>query len=414
MDIGRLLWHSGMVERRRPRWSELRQLIKVRAPRLSREARVAGAATIWDLRRIGRRRTPRAAFDYVDGAAEAEITLRRSREVYQRVEFLPNVLRDVTEVDTATTILGEPSTLPLALSPTGFTRMMHAEGERAVAGAADAAGIPYALSSLGTTSVEDLADAAPGLNRWFQLYVWRDRAFSQDLIERARAAEYSALVLTVDVPVAGRRLRDIYNGLTIPPNLTVKTLVDGALHPAWWWDLLTTEPLTFASLTSSGGTVAELVDHIFDPGVGFDDLAWLREAWGGPVIVKGIQDITDAVAAVERGADGLVVSNHGGRQLDRAPTTLEVLPDIVDAVGERAEVYVDGGILSGADIAAAVAMGARAAMVGRAYLYGLMAGGRQGVDRALEILRSEYVRTLQLLGVTATRDLDRSRVRLRP
>lgn len=374
---------------------------------------MAGAATIWDLRRIGRRRTPRAAFDYVDGAAEAEITLRRSREVYRRVEFLPNVLRDVAEVDTTTTILGEPSTLPLALAPTGFTRMMHAEGEKAVAGAADAAGIPYALSSLGTTSVEDLADAAPGLNRWFQLYVWRDRAFSQDLIERARAAEYSALVLTVDVPVAGRRLRDIYNGLTIPPNLTVKTLADGALHPAWWWDLLTTEPLTFASLTSSGGTVAELVDRIFDPGVGFDDLAWLREAWGGPVIVKGIQNIADAVAAVERGADGLVVSNHGGRQLDRAPTTLEVLPDIVDAVGERAEVYVDGGILSGADIAAAVAMGARAAMVGRAYLYGLMAGGRQGVDRALEILRSEYVRTLQLLGVTATSDLDRSRVRLR-
>lgn len=414
MDIGRLLCHSGMVERRRPRWSELRELIKVGAPRLSREARVAGAATIWDLRRIGRRRTPRAAFDYADGAAEAEITLRRSREVYQRVEFLPNVLRDVAEVDTTTTILGEPSTLPLALSPTGFTRMMHAEGEKAVAGAADAAGIPYVLSSLGTTSVEDLADAAPGLNRWFQLYVWRDRAFSQDLIERARAAEYSALVLTVDVPVAGRRLRDIYNGLTIPPNLTVKTLVDGALHPAWWWDLLTTEPLTFASLTSSGGTVEELVDRIFDPGVGFDDLAWLREAWGGPVIVKGIQNITDAVAAVERGADGLVVSNHGGRQLDRAPTTLEVLPDIVDAVGERAEVYVDGGILSGADIAAAVAMGARTAMVGRAYLYGLMAGGRQGVDRALEILRSEYVRTLQLLGVTATSDLDRSRVRLRP
>ena len=374
---------------------------------------MAGAATIWDLRRIGRRRTPRAAFDYVDGAAEAEITLRRSREVYRRVEFLPNVLRDVAEVDTTTTILGEPSTLPLALAPTGFTRMMHAEGEKAVAGAADAAGIPYALSSLGTTSVEDLADAAPGLNRWFQLYVWRDRAFSQDLIERARAAEYSALVLTVDVPVAGRRLRDIYNGLTIPPNLTVKTLADGALHPAWWWDLLTTEPLTFASLTSSGGTVAELVDRIFDPGVGFDDLAWLREAWGGPVIVKGIQNIADAVAAVERGADGLVVSNHGGRQLDRAPTTLEVLPDIVDAVGERAEVYVDGGILSGADIAAAVAMGARAAMVGRAYLYGLMAGGRRGVDRALEILRSEYVRTLQLLGVTATSDLDRSRVRLR-
>lgn len=402
------------MERRAPRWSELRDLIQLRAPRISRAARIEGAATVWDLRRLGRRRTPRAPFDYVDGAADAEIGLRRSRDAYRRVEFVPSVLRDVSAVDTSTTILGRPSHLPLALSPTGFTRMMHAEGEVAVARAAARAGIPYALSTMGTTSVDDLARIVPSADLWFQLYVWRDRAFSQDLIDRARASGYTALVLTVDVPVAGARLRDVYNGLTIPPNLSPRTFVDGALHPAWWWDLLTTEPLTFASLTSSGGTVADLIDRIFDPTVGFDEVAWLKETWDGPVVVKGIQNVDDAVTAVERGADALVVSNHGGRQLDRAPTPLEILPRIVDAVGDRVEVYVDGGITSGADIAAAVAFGARAAMVGRAYLYGLMAGGRPGVDRALEILRSEYTRTLQLLGVTSTAALDGSRVALRP
>lgn len=402
------------MERRRPRWSELRGLIRVRAPRLSRAARVDAATTVWDLRDLARRRTPRAPFDYVDGAAEAEISLRRSREVYTRIELIPSVLRDVSAVETSTTLLGEPTALPLALSPTGFTRLMHAEGESCVGAAAAEAGIPYALSTLGTTSIEDLADAMPNGTRWFQLYVWKDRGFSKDLVERARLHGYSALMLTVDVPVAGARLRDVYNGLSIPPQLSPKSIVDGALHPSWWWDLLTTEPLMFASLTSSGGTVADLIDRIFDPSVGFDDVAWLKETWGGPVIVKGIQNVADAMAAVERGADALVVSNHGGRQLDRAPTTLEILPHVVDAVGDRAEVYVDGGIMNGADIAVAVAVGARAAMVGRAYLYGLMAGGRQGVDRALTILHTEYVRTLQLLGVTATSQLDRSRVRLRP
>ncbi len=371
------------------------------------------AATVWDLRRLARRRAPRAVFDYTDGAAEAEITLRRSRDVYRRVEFVPSVLRDVSQVDTSTTILGRPATMPLALSPTGFTRMMHAEGEKAVAAAAARLGVPYALSTLGTTSAEDLAGAVPEADRWFQLYVWKDRGFAQELIEAARRGGYSALVLTVDTPVAGARLRDVHNGLTIPPELSLKTLLDGALHPAWWYDLLTTEPLVFASLTSSGGTVADLVNRVFDPTVGFDDVAWLKEQWDGPVVVKGIQNTADARTAVDRGADALIVSNHGGRQLDRAPTTLEVLPEVVDTVGDEVGVFVDGGIMSGADIVAAVAFGARAAMVGRAYLYGLMAGGRAGVDRALEILRTEYVRTLQLMGVTATSDLDRSRVRLR-
>lgn len=404
----------GHMERRAPRWSELRELIRLRPPRPGRRARVERAATIWDLRRLARRRAPRAVFDYTDGAAESETSLRRSRDAYRRVEFHPDVLRDVSRVETGTTILGTPSSLPLALAPTGFTRMMHAAGEPAVGRAAAAAGIPYTLSTLGTTSAGDLARRVPGGDLWFQLYVWRERDFVRHLIDEARESGYRVLVLTVDTPVAGVRLRDIYNGLTVPPQLTLRTLLDGATHPAWWWDLLTTEPLEFASLRSSEGTVAELIDKVFDPGVGFDDVAWLKETWEGPVVVKGIQNPADAVTAVERGADGVIVSNHGGRQLDRSPITLEVLPRVVEAVGDRAEVFVDGGIMSGGDIAAAVAFGARAAMVGRAYLYGLMAGGEHGVHRALDILESELKRTMQLLGTTKVEDLDASRVRLRP
>lgn len=401
------------MQRRVPRWSQIRELIQIEPPALRRDARLTRAATVWDLRRMGRRRTPRAVFDYVDGAAEAEISLHRSREAFRHIEFVPRVLRDVSKVDTTTTILGKPASMPLALSPTGFTRMMHSAGEPAVAAAAAAAGIPYSLSTLGTTSARDLARAVPHAERWFQLYVWKDRGFARELIDAARDGRYSALILTVDTPVAGARLRDVYNGLTIPPKLRWKTILDGALHPAWWWDLLTTEPLEFASLRSSEGTVAELIDKVFDPSVDFDDLAWLKETWDGPVIVKGIQTPDDAVAVAERGADAVIVSNHGGRQLDRAPVTLEVLPEVVAAIGDRTEVYVDGGIMSGADIAAALCLGARAAMVGRAYLYGLMAGGRTGVDRAIAILRAELVRTMQLLGVTTVDELDGSRVRWR-
>lgn len=369
--------------------------------------------TIADLRRLARRRAPRAVFDYTDGAAEAEISLRRSRAVYQRVEFSPRVLRDVSEVDTSATILGKQSSLPLALSPTGFTRMMHTQGEKAVATAAVEMGIPYALSTLGTTSIDDLASAVPGGEKWFQLYVWKDRGFAKELIDRAQAHGYTALVLTVDTPVAGIRLRDEYNGLTIPPRLTLKTLLDGALHPSWWMDFISTEPLTFATLSDTGGTVADLIDRVFDPSVDFDDVSWLKENWDGPVIIKGIQSIDDARESVRRGADAVIISNHGGRQLDRSPTTLELVRPITEAIGEEAEVFVDGGITNGADIAAAVALGARAAMVGRAYLYGLMAGGYQGVARALEILATEYTRTLRLLGVRSTTELEPGMVRLR-
>jgi L-lactate dehydrogenase (cytochrome) len=377
------------------------------------ERRLASAATIWDLRRVARRHVPRAVFDYVDGAADNEASLRRSREAYARVEFVPSVLRDVAAVDPSTTILGRPSTLPLVFAPTGFTRLMHHQGEPAVARVASKLGIPFALSTLGTTSPEDLAAAAPDTDRWFQLYLWNDREAGIDLVRRARGAGFTTLVVTVDTPVAGARLRDVHNGFTIPPTLSPRTVADIAIHPGWWFDKLTTEPLRFAVFSETHGTVADLINRVFDPTITIADLAWMRDVFDGPIVIKGIQTVDDACAVVDAGADAIVISNHGGRQLDRAPTPLEQLPAIAAAVGNRAEVYVDGGVLNGADVVAAVAFGARAVLVGRAYLYGLMAGGERGVARAGDILRQEIVRTMQLLGTCRLDELGRDRVRLR-
>ena len=405
---------GAVVDRRMPRWSELRELLRTRPVQGDpTERRLARAATVEDLRAIARRRTPRAVFDYTDGGAVQEISLRRSREAFTRVEFRPSVLRDVSTVDASAAVLGRQAALPFAFAPTGFTRLMHHEGEPAVARVAERVGIPYALSMMGTTSLEALAAAVPAGRRWFQVYLWRDRVASRDFIDRALAAGYEALVLTVDAPVAGSRLRDVHNGLTIPPALTARTVADAALHPAWWFNLLSTEPLEFASLRSWGGTVAELADRIFDPAASLADVRALRDAWPGRLVIKGVQSADDARAVVEAGADAVVLSNHGGRQLDRAPTPLEQLPAVVAAVGDRAEVYLDGGILNGADVVAAIALGARSCLVGRAYLYGLMAGGERGVQRAADLLAQEVRRTLQLLGVTSLAELTPDRVRLR-
>jgi L-lactate dehydrogenase (cytochrome) len=374
------------------------------------------AASIDELRDLARRYTPRAAFDYVDGAAETELSYRRARAAFERVEFRPRVLQDVSATDTRTTLLGVPAAMPLVLAPTGFTRMMHHRGEFAVAEAAAAAGVPYTLSTMGTVSPERLQQArqGDGADRWFQLYLWRDRGASKEMLARAAAHGYRALVLTVDTPVAGARLRDVRNGLTIPPALTLRTLGDMSRHPSWWFNLLTTEPLTFAAMTSTNGTVATMVDNVFDPAAGLDDLGWLRATWNGPLVVKGVQTAADARLVVEAGADAVVLSNHGGRQLDRAVTPLEELPAVLDEVGDRAEVYLDGGVRNGADVVAAVGLGARACLVGRAYLYGLMAGGGAGVSRALEILAADMRRTLALLGVPILDDLTADAVRLRP
>ncbi|MBD3780164.1 MAG: alpha-hydroxy-acid oxidizing protein [Micrococcales bacterium] len=374
--------------------------------------RLSRAYTVGDLRTVARARTPRSVFDYVDGAAEAEVSLRRARRVLRDVEFRPSVLRDVGDVDLSTTVLGRTAQAPFLYAPTGFTRMMQHEGERAVARSAARTGVPYTLSTMGTTSIEELADAAPDGRNWFGLYVWKDRGASTELMERARVAGYEALVITVDVPVGGARLRDNRNGFSIPPALSVKTVVDGALHPSWWLNFLTTEPLRFATLDSWQGTIEELASHMFDPTVELADLAWVREHWDGPLVVKGVQTVADAERVVGAGADAVVLSNHGGRQLDRAPVPLTLVPETVQALGDRAEVYVDTGFSNGADIVAAVALGARAVMLGRAYLYGLMAGGERGVDRVGTILITEIARTLRLLGVRSLAELTPDHVRL--
>ncbi len=400
------------LRRRVPSWSELRPLVRLEPPTLARHAAaLRRAQTVEDLRDLAQRRAPRAVFDYVDGAAEGERSLARSRDAFADVEFRPRVLRDVRQVDSRVEVLGVTSPVPLVLAPTGFTRMMHTQGEWAVARAAADVGVPYTLSTMGTVSVEDLAADVPDVQRWFQLYLWQDRAASTDLIRRAAASGYDTLVLTVDTAVAGQRLRDVRNGLTIPPALTVRTLGGMALRPRWWVDLLTSEPIEFASLTTSGGTVADLVDRMFDPGVTTDDLAWLREEWPGRIVVKGVQHPEDARTLVGLGIDGLVLSNHGGRQLDRAVAPLDLLPEVRAAVGPDVPLLIDGGVLHGADIVAARALGADAVMAGRAYLYGLMAGGQPGVERALEILVSQVHRTLRLLGVASLAELGPEHVR---
>ncbi|MEN8239230.1 MAG: alpha-hydroxy acid oxidase [Actinomycetota bacterium] len=402
-----------MTQRRMPRWRELAPLLRP-APRTGThtERVMRRMASVEDLRRRARRRTPRAPFDYVDGAADAEISIARSRNLFANIEFLPNVLRDVSDCDTSTTMLGDRVGYPYGFAPTGFTRMMQHEGEPAIGRVAEAASIPYALSTMGTTTPDDLAHAAPNANLWFQLYVWKNRAFSESLIQQARDAGYRALVLTVDLPVGGARLRDVRNGMTVPPELTLRTFIDGAMHPNWWFNFLTTEPLTFATLETLGGNVADSVTDIFDASLNFEDLTWLRSQWDGPIVVKGIQNVEDARKVVDLGTAAVILSNHGGRQLDRSPTPLRLIGPTVEAIGADAEVYIDGGIMSGADVVAAVALGAQGCFVGRAYLYGLMAGGQAGVQRMVDIFAGDIERTMQLLGVRTIADLHPELVRL--
>lgn len=395
-----------MPGRRLPQPRSLAPLLRVKPPQLNaRKRRLAAAQTIGDLREIARRRTPRAAFDYTDGAAEAEISLGRARQAFEDIQFNPSILRDVSTVDTRRQVLGGPTAMPFAIAPTGFTRMMHTEGEIAGASAAAAAGIPFSLSTLGTATIEAVKAANPSGRNWFQLYMWRDRERSMELVERAAEAGFDTLLVTVDTPVGGARLRDRRNGMTIPPTLTWKTIANAIPRAAWWFDFLTTEPLSFASFERWPGTVAELLDSMFDPTVTFDDLAWIGKQWPGKLVVKGVQSLEDATRLMSAGVDGLVLSNHGGRQLDRAPVPFHLLPDVVREVGADTEVLVDTGIMSGADIVASVALGARCTLVGRAYLYGLMAGGRAGVDRAIQILSEQMIRTMRLLGVATLDEL---------
>jgi L-lactate dehydrogenase (cytochrome) len=395
-----------MVERQIPKPAEIFELMKFKKPELNaRKRRLEKALTIYDLRDIAKRRTPTAAFDYTDGAAEGELSIARARQAFEDVEFHPSILRDVSHADASTTVFGGPSALPFGIAPTGFTRLMQTEGETAGASAAGAAGIPFTLSTLGTTSIEGVKAANPNGRNWFQLYVMRRREISFGLVERAARAGFDTLFFTVDTPVAGARLRDKRNGFSIPPQLTPRTIVNALPRPWWWWDFLTTPKLEFASLSSTGGTVGELLDAAMDPSINWDDLAVIRELWPGKIAVKGVQNVEDAKKLAELGVDGIVLSNHGGRQLDRAPIPFHLLPSVVKEVGKDLEIVVDTGIMNGADIVASIALGAKFTLVGRAYLYGLMAGGREGVDRMIEILSEQIIRTMKLLQVSSLEEL---------
>lgn len=402
------------MRRRVPRPSEIRPLIgKPDRSKTRLQRRLDRCASIWDVRELARKRAPKPVFDYTDGAAMSESTLDRSRDAYRRVEFTPRVLRNVGDVDLSIEVLGQSNALPFCLAPTGFTRMMHAIGEPAVARVAAERGIAYGLSTLGTTSIEQLAQQSPDTRRWFQLYVSRERKQAEELMHRAHANGYDALILTVDTAVGGIRRREVRNGLTIPPQLTIGAMAEMAVRPRWWFDVLTTEPLTFASLDSTGGTVGDLLTRIFDPGITGEDIDWVRNHWGGKVIVKGIQSVEDAQMCANLGVDAIVLSNHGGRQVDMGNVPLEILPEVAASVGDRTEVYVDGGIMSGTDIVAAIALGARGVLIGRAYLYGLMAGGEDGVRRVVDILEKEVRTTMQLIGAPTIADVRQAQVRLR-
>lgn len=402
------------MRRQLPNPRELAPLMQFSKPTLNRTtARLAKAADIADVRRIARRVTPTGPFDYVDGAANSEESMRRNTEAYRNLELRPTVLRDVGEVDLSTEVFGQRSELPVGLAPTGFTRMMHAAGEPAVARAAQSAGVPYTLSTMGTTAIEDLAAQVPDARRWFQLYSWReDRDRARGLVERAQENGYDTLMVTVDTATGGLRYRDHRNGMTIPPQLTTRTLVDASYRPRWWFDFLTTEPLRFATLSSSAGDSMDVIMKTFDPTLSWADIEWIREVWSGPLLVKGIQTPSDAQRALDAGCDGVYLSNHGGRQLDRAPVPLAELPGIREVLGPDVPIIVDSGITSGVDVLGALALGADFTMIGRAYLYGLMAGGQRGVERVLDILRAELQVGMQLLGVRSVDELGPQHVRL--
>jgi len=400
------------VKRQLPKPSELAPLLQFSLPTLRRKKRrLEKAYTIWDLRDIAKKRTPKGPFDYTDGSAESEVSLERARQAYRDLEFIPSILKDVSTADLTRTALGETFSMPLGIAPTGFTRMMQTEGEIAGARAAEKFGIPFTLSTLGTTAIEDVVASAPGGRNWFQLYMWKDREGSMALVERAKRAGVKNLVLTVDVPAAGQRIRDYRNGLTVPPRLTAGTIINAIPRPAWWMNFLTTPSIEFASMKYWEGTVGELLDYMFDPTMTWEDLKWIRKQWDGTLTVKGIQNLEDAKMAAKLGADAIILSNHGGRQLDRAPVMLHLLADIKKEFKKDYEIHIDTGIMHGADVLAAVALGAQFTYVGRAYLYGLMAGGQDGVERALEIMRTQMVRNMKLLGVNSLDELTPKHVR---
>lgn len=372
---------------------------------------IARARNIADLRRMARERLPRMVFDYIDGGADDEVTLARNVSRFRDIELVWEALKDVDKIDTSTTIMGAPSASPFFISPTATSRLFHPRaGELAVARAAHAAGVPYTCSTLASASVEEIAAVNPG-PKWFQVYVWRDRELVKEVLARAKAAGFSAIILTVDVPVVGNRERDGANDFTVPPKVTWRTATQALAAPGYLWDLATTSeirPANFTHIRMNTGLI-DFINAQFDRAVTWDDVRWLRETWDGKLAIKGIATPEDAQRCVSIGADAVWVSNHGGRQLDTAPASIDTLPAIADAVAGKVEIILDGGVRRGSDVVKALALGANAVAIGRAYLYGLAAGGEAGVRRALDIIDSEVRRTMALCGRTQlsalTRDL---------
>ena len=388
---------------------EVLSLLEMRKPSRSRIARVlARSFTVEDFHREAIKRWPRGVRDYVDGGADGELSLGRNRRAFADFDLVPSILRDVSSVDLSSTILGDESALPFLLAPTGYTRMMHTDGERAVARAARAASIPYAMATMATVPIEEIATSIGG-DLWFQLYVWRDRVLVQDLLDRAAANGYHKLILTVDTAVTGMRVRDMHNGFTLPPRLTPTSIMGIAAHPVWCISMLRGESVTFANfatdVSGSSQTVMEFAAQQFDSTVTWRDVEDIRALWPGYLIIKGILNPADAQHAAAVGADAVILSNHGGRQLDRARSPLDALAEVRDRVGADLQILLDSGIRHGSDLAIALACGADACLIGRPYLYGLGAAGEAGVSAVIAILRDELRRVMQLLGVASIAQL---------
>ena len=366
-----------------------------------------------DLKQMARRRVPRMFFDYADSGSWTESTYRANEDDFSRIKFRQRVAVNMENRSIASTMIGEKVSMPVAIAPTGLTGMQHADGEILAARAAERFGIPFTLSTMSICSIEDIA-AATTRPFWFQLYVMKDRDFINRLIDRAKAANCSALVITLDLQILGQRHKDLKNGLTAPPKPTLKNLINLATKPHWCLGMLGTQRRTFGNIVGHAKSVTDLSSlsawtaQQFDPALSWDDVAWIKERWGGKVILKGILDPEDAKLAVQAGADAIIVSNHGGRQLDGAQSSIAALPAIVDAVGKSIEVHLDGGIRSGQDVVRALALGARGTYIGRAFLYGLGAMGEAGVHRCLQIIGNELDLTMAFCGQRDVQDIDSS------
>jgi len=405
------------VKRQFPRWKNIKPLLGWSLPKDPlADRKLKKVVNLAEMRLLSKKRVPKAVFDYVDGGANDELAYARSQEVYSRVEFKAKVLRDVSKIDLTANIVGQKSALPIIFAPTGYTRMMHYQGEVMVAKVCEENNLVYNLSTMGTTSSKEIGDQVPNVRRWFQLYLWRDRSQSLKFIEEAQLAGFEGLMLTVDTAVGGIKWRDMRNGLTVPPKIGLKTFFDMALKPKWWFNLLTTAPLEFATFRNFNKPLSEIAAKVFDPAVTFEDVKWLRSVWKGKLIIKGIQTVSDAVELKNIGVDAIVLSNHGGRQLDRSVVPLELLPQVRSAIGVKGngpQIFIDGAIMSGADVLAAIALGADAVLIGRAYLYGAMAAGKKGVEKVVEMLRFEMETAMKLLGAKDLSELNPDFVNIR-